>query len=85
METKYNLIAITKEEQELFQKEFQELLNKHSVYYEPVPTFVRDGLLDENGKPSPWKLVCQVLLQKKVEITKDGAIPSPFNEPIKEN
>lgn len=83
-EPKYSLSEVSKEQSDSFMKEFQELLNKHSLYYEPVPQFTRDSLT------SPWKIQCQILLQKKTEIvepTVEKGIPSPFsnNEPTKED
>ena len=74
MQPKYNLKDCTPEEQNSFMKEFQELLNKHSLYFEPVPQFTRDNI------NSPWKIVCQVFLQKKVEVVEveKDSISSPF-------
>jgi hypothetical protein len=61
-EPKFLLSDATTEEQTTFMKEFMELLEKHSLYYEPVPQFTRDD------NQSPWKIVVQVLLQKKTKI-----------------
>lgn len=89
MPPKYSLSDCSKEEVDLFMKELGELLNKHSLYFEPVPKFTRDGLVQEDGKPYPWKIVCEILLNKKVEIveaTKEEGVPSPFtDESNKEN
>lgn len=73
---KYKLIEPTEEEKKAFMEKFNVFLQESGMYYEPVPAFSRDSLTD------PWKVVCQVFLQKKV-LTEE-AIPSPFNEPIKE-
>lgn len=62
MQPKYTLSDASEKEQQLFMQEFNELLNKFSLYYEPVPQFSRDSLT------SPWKIVCQVFLQKKTII-----------------
>ncbi len=62
MEKTYNLSAISKEESDIFMKEFGELLDKHSLYFEPIPQFQRTKLEE------PWKLVCTIFLQKKTEV-----------------
>lgn len=66
METKekqlFTLTDATTEEQQAFMTEFMALLEKHSLYYEPVPQFARDDV------QSPWKVVVQVILQKKTKI-----------------
>jgi hypothetical protein len=64
-EPKFLLSDATTEEQTTFMKEFMELLEKHSLYYEPVPQFTRDD------NQSPWKIVVQVILQKKTKIDKN--------------
>ena len=56
---RYKLSETTPEEQKAFMDEFQSLLDKHSLYFEPVPQYVRDSL------QSPWQLKCQIFLQKK--------------------
>lgn len=58
--TKYKLVDASPEEQKDFMGKFQALLKETEMYYEPVPQFTRDSVED------PWKVVCQVLLQKKV-------------------
>lgn len=58
-ETKYDLSAPTAEEQQDFMKEFQELLEKHSMYFEPIPHMQRKSVSD------PWEFSSQVFLQKK--------------------
>ncbi len=65
---KFNLSEVSNEESQLFMKEFGELLEKHSLYFEPVPQFTREGLVQPDGKPYPWKIVTQILLQKKTSI-----------------
>lgn len=70
---KYNLSEPTKEEQEAFMKDFRELLEKHSMYYEPVPQYSRKEI------GAPWEVTCQILLQKK-ELSVDEVIPSPFKD-----
>ena len=83
MNPKYKLSDATSEEQQAFLKDFNDLLNKHSMYYEPIPAFEREDI------SKPWKLVFKIWLQKKkeiVEVEKDS-IPSPFvenNEPPEE-
>lgn len=84
-EAQYTLSDVTVEEKESFMKEFQELLIKHSVYFEPVPQYARDSL------ESPWKIVCQIMLQKKTELVPKDSVQSPYvelkptNEPTPEN
>jgi len=56
----YDLVDLTPEEVEEFKKSFQELLDSRSLYYEPVPAYTRETIMD------PWKLTCQILLKKKV-------------------
>lgn len=81
MEPKFSLSDCSPEEQKAFMSEFQELLNKHGLYFEPVPQFVRDSLT------APWKIVTQIFLQKRTEIVEPEVVekdmPSPFvsNEP----
>lgn len=70
-EPKFDLTEVSKEETDAFMKDFQDLLKKHSLYFEPVPQYTRDTLT------SPWKTVCQVFLKKKIPIV-EKAIPSPF-------
>jgi len=72
MTPKYKLVDASSDEQADFMKKFQALLTETGMYYEPVPQFSRDSLTE------PWKIVCQVLLQKKVAI--DEKIPSPFQD-----
>ncbi len=75
MEQKYNLRDCTTEESESFMKDFNELLKKHLVYFEPVPQYIREDL------KSPWRLTCQILLQKKTEVVEPKeAVPSPFTD-----
>lgn len=76
MEQKISLKDCTKEESDLFMKEFGQLLEKHSLYFEPVPQFERDDL------KSPWKVVCQVFLQKKVEVVEKESLKSPLSDEI---
>jgi hypothetical protein len=59
---KFLLTDATTEEQQAFMTEFMALLEKHSLYYEPCPQFARDDA------QSPWKVVVQVILQKKTPI-----------------
>lgn len=59
MEQKYDLSDLSKEEQDSFMKDFGALLDKHSLYYEPVPQFVRETM------ESPWEIRTQIFLQKK--------------------
>lgn len=66
LKPKYQLVEPTSEEQELFMEKFNELLNQMNMYFEPVPQIRRDDVY------SPWKIVCEVLLQKKVEIKEDS-------------
>lgn len=70
MEPKYKLSMPTETEQQDFMKEFAELLDKHSMYYEPVPQFERVDL------QSPWQIKIAVFLQKKTEVIPDGSVPS---------
>jgi len=77
---KYSLVDLTTGEQTLFMEKFNKFTADEGIYFEAVPQFTRDNL------QSPWKIVCQVLLQKRVPITEDKSIPSPFtNEPNLEN
>jgi len=71
-EPKYKLSDCTKEESDAFMKDFGELLNKHSLYFEPVPQFTRKSLT------SPWEIQTQIFLQKKSEIVEPESVPSPF-------
>lgn len=73
---KYKLSEPTQEEKDSFMKDFEELLKKHSIYFEPVPQFARDNIT------SPWKVICQIFLQKKAEIieVEKDSIPSSFKE-----
>lgn len=64
-EQKFNLTPTTEEENKVFMKEFGELLDKHSLYFEPVPQFTRETLT------SPWKIVTQIFLQKKTPVVEE--------------
>ena len=59
---KFKLVDVSAEEQTFFLKDFEELLKKHSLYFEPIPQLRRDNM------QSPWKIVTEVLLQKKIEV-----------------
>lgn len=67
---KYSLSDLSKEEQESFMKDFNEVLNNHSVYFEPIPQYTRK---DNN---SPWDITCSILLQKKILIKEEPSEPS---------
>lgn len=71
---KFNLSDCTKEDSDAFMKDFGELLDKHSLYFEPVPQFIRTSLTD------PWRIVTQIFLQKKTKIAEDKSVPSPFTD-----
>lgn len=77
-EPKYKLSDTTPEESKAFMVDFQELLSKHSLYFEPVPQFTRKSLT------SPWEIQTQIFLQRKTEIVKpekvEDSIPSPFTD-----
>lgn len=68
-ESKYSLSPVSQDEQDLFMKEFQELLDKHSMYFEPIPFVQRKSLTD------PFEIAAQILLQKKTEIIPAEAVP----------
>lgn len=67
----------SKEETEKFMKEFNDLCDKHSIYFEPVPQYTRETIT------SPWQLTCQVFLQKKTEV--EQGVPSPADPEINPN
>lgn len=72
---KFKLSQPTEEEKSTFMKEFTALCDKHSMYFEPVPSYSRDTF------ETPWQLVCQIWLQKKIEIVEvEKAVPSPFTD-----
>lgn len=77
-EPKYNLTPTTEAENNEFMKDFHDLLEKHSLYFEPVPKFTRKSLV------SPWEVTCQIFLQKKtlsaVDVPVNESIPSPFTD-----
>lgn len=62
-EPKYKFIDASEEEKTDFMKKFNQLLVESSMYFEPVPQYSRKSI------QHPWETVCQILLQKKVEIT----------------
>lgn len=75
-EPKYSLSAPTQEEQSNFMKDLQAVVEKHEMYFEPIPQLQRKDLT------SPWEIACAWFLQKKtpiVEKTEEGT-PSPFQE-----
>jgi len=81
MQPKYNLGECTEEESSAFMKDFNELLNKHSVFFEPVPVYSREGLVKEDGTAYPWTTVCQIMLKKKTPVVEVvEAVPSPFTD-----
>lgn len=72
---KYDLSVPTEDEQKNFMKEFSDLCDKHSMYFEPVPQYQRKDL------ESPWVTGCTIFLQKKTEIiipeiVQEGAVAS---------
>ncbi len=75
-EPKFSLVEPTEQESANFMKKFQELLVETSMYYEPVPQFSRKSL------QSPWEIVCQIFLQKKVPITEEKDVISPIQDVI---
>ena len=85
MNPKYKLVDMSDEEKSNFMKKLVEFCESESVYFEPVPQFTRDSI------GTPWEIVTQVLLQKKIDIEgeapKEEGVPSPFtsDEPNKEN
>lgn len=58
---KYSVVDLTNEERDAFSKDFEALMEKHSVYFEPIPKIERKDM------QSPWQLGCNVLLLKKVK------------------
>ncbi len=70
-ETKYKLADVSEEEKNAFMKDFDALLKKHSVYFEPIPQIRRENL------QTPWKIVTEVLLQKKVEVVEVEKVSEP--------
>lgn len=75
-EPKFSLIEASEEEKSSFMKKFGQLLEESSMYFEPVPQFTRESL------QSPWKIVYQIFLQKKVEIKEEGVISPIQNEDV---
>lgn len=75
-ESKYKLVDLSEVEKNEFMKKFNDFLNENSVYFEPVPQFTRKTL------QSPWEIVTQIFLQKKVEVVEveKDAVKSPFVE-----
>ena len=77
METpKFKLSNLTEEEQKQFMADFEKFLAERSVFFEPVPQFIRDN------PQTPWKIVTQIWLQHKteiVEVEKDSVI-SPIQK-----
>lgn len=67
-DAKYNLSAPTAEEQDAFMKEFNALVEKHSMYFEPVPFMQRKSLTD------PWEVSAQIFLQKKTLATQEDVL-----------
>lgn len=61
-EQKATLVDFTDEEASAFAKDFQELLNKHSAYFEPIPKIIRINITD------PFTLGSDILLKKKVPV-----------------
>lgn len=72
MQPRYLLSESTKEERDNFMMELQVLLDKHSLYFEPIPQITRES----NDKP--WHISCQILLQKRTLIEN-------INEPTKKD
>ena len=72
---KFNLSDCSNEYRDLFMKEFQELLDKHSLYFEPIPTYQRDTF------ESPWQIKCNILLQKRTEIVEPIVSDNPEVNP----
>lgn len=68
---KYSLKDLTKEERDAFLKDFQSILEKHSVYFEPIPKMARKDL------HSPWQIVCDISILKKVENKQEKKDESP--------
>lgn len=71
MEPKYNLSETTQEERNTFMQELNNLLDKNSFYFEPIPQYERKDLF------SPWELKVSFLLNKKTpSIDTADKIPS---------
>jgi hypothetical protein len=70
---KFSIIEMTKEELSSFNKDFVELLDKHSAYFEPVlqkERYLFDSV-DRDGKPvkkTGWIDTPSILIQKRVAI-----------------
>jgi hypothetical protein len=76
MQPKFKLSEPTELEKQNFMNEFNELCNKHSMYFEPIPQYQRENIT------SPWDLKVVIFLQKKkeiVEVEKDS-IKSPLSD-----
>ncbi len=71
---KFDLVEATEQEKNDFMKKFGELLDETSMYFEPVPQFTRKSL------QSPWEIVCQVFLQKKVPVNPEEGVISPIQD-----
>jgi hypothetical protein len=79
MQPKYKLSEPTAEEIKAFQEDFAAVLEKHSLYYEPVPQYSRKSLSD------PWTLTCQIFIQKKTAVeeeTPQDESPKTPEEPV---
>jgi len=68
----FDLIDLSKDEQDIFLKDFFAFLDAKGVYFEPVPQFERSG--------ASWNIKIAVMLQKKVpkateELTQDNESP----------
>ena len=72
-EPKFTLSTPTQEEQNSFMKDLQEVVDKHEMYFEPIPQFQRKDLT------SPFEIACAWFIQKKTPIKKEET-PSTFQE-----
>lgn len=70
---KFSIIEMTQAELSAFNKDFQELLDKHSAYFEPVTGKERYFFDSVDGKGNKvtktgWIDTCSILVQKRVAI-----------------
>lgn len=80
MQPNYSLVELTDAEKESFTSELNALLTKHSVYFEPVPKFVRQQV------GQAFTLSGDFLAMKKVELVPKGeSVVSPLSEEMTKN
>lgn len=78
-EPKFNLVELSKEEASAFSKDLEEILQKHSVYFRPIPK------VQTTGADQPFTLGAELFAMKRVEAESNKSVESPYADAKEES